>query len=58
MKLKNNLNKEEVSLEKEALINLRIKAKKLLLLIRATQALLKVRPKRDRKNQIDILSFN
>lgn len=58
MKLKNNLNKEEVSLEKEALINLRIKAKKLLLLTRATLALLKVRPKRDRKNQIDILSFN
>jgi hypothetical protein len=58
MKLKNNLNKEEVSLEKEALINLRIKAKKLLLLIKATQALLKVRPKRDRKNQFDILSFN
>lgn len=58
MKLKNNLNKEEVSLEKEALINLQIKAKKLLLLTRATQALLKVRPKRDRKNQIDILSFN
>ena len=58
MKLKNNLNKEEVSLEKEALINLQTKAKKLLLLIRATQALLKVRPKRDRKNQIDILSFN
>ena len=58
MKLKNNLNKEEVSLEKEALINLRIKAKKLLLLTRATQALLKVKPKRDRKNQIDILSFN
>ena len=59
MKLKNNnLNKEEVFLEKEVLISLRIKAKRQLPPIRVIQALLRVRPKRDKKNQIDILSFN
>jgi len=45
-------------LEREPLISLLIKEEKLLLLIKAIQVLLRVRLKRDRKNQIDILSFN
>ncbi len=45
-------------MEREPLISLLIKEEKLLLLIKAIQVLLRVRLKRDRKNQIDILSFN
>jgi hypothetical protein len=56
MKLKiNNLNREEVSLEREHSINLLIKEEKLPLLIKVILVLSRVRLKRDRKNQIDII---